>query len=777
MKPSDRNPSEPISVTLEVDRGPVEGQARVRSQDFGRHRNASSYEMIPVEEHQLRDYLRIIEKRKGIVALVFFGVLAITFLYTFTRVPIYRAEALLEYGKDGSSSINNIGEGIAQSLGHSDNETFATQAGILKSRSLAEALLNKLNLENSPEFASNPGVVQATIDKAVRWFDEIVNGPSEPVHPSQEKERLVKEIADRFKVKRENQSRLIRLTCDAKDPELAETMLKTYVDLYMEQNLAKRRMVNRDAGTWLKSELTNAEEKLVASMKNLVQFTNDHGIVSLDEGSNHVITFFNKAAEGLVKTKEQRVQLEAFQKEGINDLTVLPAEAKPDDFRALKEKLSILESEHNNMREIYSDDYPKLVLHRKQIAFLKEKVAEHEKRLVASALETAKTQEMLQEEAFEKAKQEAMANNSLGVQSAVLKKEVETNGEIYKLLLQKSKELELNTQVIGNNINVVDRPIAPLRPVKPEKGLYLLIGSILGLAGGIMVAFALEQLDNSVHSTDDIERKLSLPTLGVVPDVQKLRRQHHLNGKRMGFEFLAHDAPKSPVSEAIKNIKTSIFLSLPARTIRTLVIASSGPREGKTFVSVSIASVLCSQEKKVLIIDTDLRRPRIGKVFGHSDKIPGLTTLLTRDDVKLQKVLHKAKVPGLYYMTSGPLPPNPVALLESERMDRLIDRLTEIFDMVILDTPPLVGFSDTRILAAKADAVILVIKEAYLPVEFIHQAKSMVMASGKATLLGAVLNMANGSSSYYGAKYTRYYRYYDYSETNGNRITNLIRKS
>jgi succinoglycan biosynthesis transport protein ExoP len=773
MNPGDRRPNEPI--TIELDHTAVEGQARVRPELSNNYRNAGSYEYGPVQELRLRDYLGIIEKRKGMVALVFFVILGLTAAYTFSCVPIYRAEAVLEVGKDSSSSINDLGQAISQSLGGSDNETFATQTGILKSRFMAEALLDRLDLGNSTEFRQSPGMVRSLVGKSVSWFEEIAHGKAEPASPSQMRERLIKEIASRVTVKRENQSRLIRVTFDAKDPKLATTMLDAYVGIYMDQNLAKRRMVSRDAASWLKSELTKAEGKYVKSMNNLVQFTNEHGMVSLDDASNHILTFFNKAAEGLVKSKEQRVQLQAFQNEGIKDLAVLPPEAKADELKVLKEKLAMLESEHNSLREIYNDDYPKLVLLRKQITFLKEKLADSEKNIISAALETAKTQEVLQQQAFEKAKGEAMASNSLGVQFAVLKRETETNNDIYKLLLQKSKELELSTQIIGNNIIVVDRPTAQLRPVKPKKALYLLIGCVLGLTGGILVAFALEQIDNSVHSTDDLEKKLGLPALGVVPDVLKLRRQHHLNGKRGGLEFLAYDAPKSPVSEAIKNIKTSIFLSAPARSIRTLVISSSGPREGKTFTSVSIASVLCSEDKKVLIIDADLRRPRLGKVFGHSDKIPGLTTLLTRDDVKLQKVLHKAKVPGLYYITSGPLPPNPVALLESERMDRLTNKLAEIFDLVIFDSPPVVGFSDARILAANSDAAILVVKEAYLPVEFIQQAKTMVMSSGRTKLLGAVLNMANGSSSYYGAKYTRYYRYYDYSEKNGNRFKNLLK--
>ncbi|HMK35060.1 MAG TPA: Wzz/FepE/Etk N-terminal domain-containing protein, partial [Desulfomonilaceae bacterium] len=431
MKSGDRHPKDTITLNLEVDPAAVEGRARIRSEDSRPYGNGS-YEFVPTQELRLKDYLRIIEKRKGIVSLIFVVVLGLAALYAFTSIPVYRAEAVLEFGKDSTSSINNVGEVIAQSLGSSDLETFATQAGILKSKFLAEALIDRLNLMESPEFSRPPGFLASLVDRATTWAKEAVLGQTTEVQPHQKKEKLIKDIVDRVTVKRENQSRLIRLMFDSKDPEMAKIMLQNYIDLYMGQNLAKRRMVSKDAGIWLRSELTKAEDKLVNSMKDLVQFTNDHGIVSLDEGSNHVITFFNKAAEGLVKSKEQRVQLEAFQKDGIKDWTVLPSEAKPDDLKTLKEKVGVLESEYNNMKEIYADDYPKLVLLRKQIAFLKEKLTEYETRLVSSVLETARTQEVLQQEAFEKAKQEAMDNNSLGVQSSVLKKEVETNGDIYK---------------------------------------------------------------------------------------------------------------------------------------------------------------------------------------------------------------------------------------------------------------------------------------------------------------------------------------------------------
>jgi capsular exopolysaccharide synthesis family protein len=179
---------------------------------------------------------------------------------------------------------------------------------------------------------------------------------------------------------------------------------------------------------------------------------------------------------------------------------------------------------------------------------------------------------------------------------------------------------------------------------------------------------------------------------------------------------------------------------------------------------VSLASVLAAPNKRVLLIDADLRKPRVGKIFSQNDNVPGLTTLLTRDDVKLQKALHRSKVPGFYYMTAGPLPPNPAGLLESERMEELTSKLKQVFDLVIFDSPPIVGFSDSRILARNSDAVVLVVKESYIPADVVRQAKLMI-TSANAPLLGVVLNMAKATSSFYGLRYSRYYKYYDYYST------------
>lgn len=758
MESRNRPSDKPITVTVARDNAPVDYHPRMPSgSQVPRGVGYQDYDEEP--EKTLKDYIRVIFKRKRAIAIVFLAVVALTAAYTYTRVPVYRATATLEFDKESTNSINNIGESLAPNW--TQAEFFATQSGILKSRFLAEGLQDKMALENSPEF--KPGDPSAA-SRMTNWVLSLFSPPPKPLNLTDRAKRdaLAKAIIDRVSVKRESNSRLLNLSMDAKDPEFAKQMLESYIQIYLDQNLRKRRVVSQEAVSWLRAEQSRAEDKLVKSMGALVNFTNDHGMVSLEDASNHILRFFNSTAEGLVKSKEHRVQLEALQKEGMQGLVALPSDFKPTDLQSLKEKLSLLEAEYMQMREIYSDDYPKMIMLKKQVGFLKNKLAEMEKTAVTAALETAKSQESLQQAAFEKARQDAMNNNSLGVQYAVLKKEVETNQEIYKILLQKSKEMELNVQIIGNNISVIDPPSTPVSSFKPNKMLNLLVGCFLGLLGGIMAAFVLEQVDNSIHTTEDIEKNLNLPSLGAVPDIQKFRRLHGLNGSSSGYEFLAHTSPKAPVSEAIKNIKTSIFLSVPATSISTLVVSSAVPREGKTFISVSIASVLCSNSKKVLIVDADLRRPRVGQVFGQPDNIPGLTTFLTQDDAKIQTILHKSKVPGLYYVAAGPLPPNPVALLESERMLEFVNKCSRVFDFVLFDSPPIAGFSDARILSNKVDGVILVVREGAVPIEVVRQSKAMI-TSANGRILGVVLNMANGSSSsYYGGSYGGYGYYGHY---------------
>jgi capsular exopolysaccharide synthesis family protein len=271
-------------------------------------------------------------------------------------------------------------------------------------------------------------------------------------------------------------------------------------------------------------------------------------------------------------------------------------------------------------------------------------------------------------------------------------------------------------------------------------------------------------MDNKIRTAEDVEKKLNLPSLGLVPDIKKLNIKLSVNGNGRRYEFLPYYAPNSRASDSIGNVATSIFLSAPLDTMSTLVVSSSVPGEGKTYLAVSISTAMSSGDRKVLVIDTDLRKPAIAKVFGERDGVVGLTSLLSRNDLQLSDVVRSSPVPGLYYLPAGPRPSNPAGVLRSRRMVDLVNHLKTKFNLLVFDTPPIVGFPDVPILSEYCDALILISKEGHVPVQLIRHAADSV-SMGRCHLLGVVLNMADVALSHYGGyRYSDYYKYYHYDK-------------
>lgn len=723
------------------------------------------FELDEEPEKGLTDYLRILFRRKWAIVIVFFLGVLVAWAYAKNLTPVYRSSATIEIGPEGQQGVKSLGDLFMH--GWMQSETYTTQIEVLRSRSMAAAVAERIDESKIPGFSS--GERKGALSRLKGLVRAVSAHPapqeSASADPGSRKEALAGQLLGGFSVTRQGDSRLLRLDLEASNPVVAKDFLTTYIDVFIASSLNKRRKASADAGIWLKAELDRAERKLVESLSALVKFSNEHGLVTMSDGSHQALRFFNSAAEGLLKSKEQTVELETLLKEsGSSGISALPSDIKSLDGQRLRDRLSKLESEYADLREIYSDSYPKVVLLQKQIEQTRERVGDAEKNSVTAALDAAKKQEMMKQQVFDTARKEAMNVNEVGIQYAVLKKEIETNEQVYKLLLQKSKEQEVNTQIIANNLVVVDPPTLPGGPIKPNKNRILMVGAVIGLLGGILVALVLEQIDDKLHGTEEIERTLGLASLGSVPDVKKVRELGGKGDTDGRYEFLAHDVPKSLVSEAVKNIKTSLLLSLPAASSHTILFTSALPGEGKTFVAVSVATALSSKDKRVAVVDSDLRRPRMAEVFGESSGPPGLTTLLTRSDVRLAKVIHRSRVPGLYYICAGPPPPNPVGLLESDRMVQVINQLREIFDVVIFDSPPIIGFTDARILSAHVDAVVIVARQSFVPIPALREARNLVALS-RGSVMGVVLNMVSGSAlSYGGHRYYSYQKYYrDYS--------------
>ena len=331
---------------------------------------------------------------------------------------------------------------------------------------------------------------------------------------------------------------------------------------------------------------------------------------------------------------------------------------------------------------------------------------------------------------------------------------METNEEFHKIILKEYKENDIKARTINNNVRIIDPPSKPHKPRWPKKRLFLLIGSLIGLVGGITAAFVVERLDNTIQTPDEIERDFKVRRLAIVPDLNALGKMHGNAVNANRYEFLAHERPKSPMSDAIRNIQTSIFLSNASHPVHCMVVSSPNPSQGKTLISISMATVLCSSEKKVVVVDADMRKPRVHTVFGLRQPGPGLSTLLASNGGKVTNAVHTHSLKGLFYITAGPAVSDHLPLLQSDQMKRLVHQLRQTFDYVIFDSPPILGFSDARILCTYADGLIMIVKQGHVGRDDLREAISATSSINGCGMLGVVLNKAHGPGAYgYGYRY------------------------
>ncbi len=548
-------------------------------------------------------------------------------------------------------------------------------------------------------------------------------------------------------------------------------MLRKHVDHFLSQNLAKRRRVQTEAAEWATKEMASAEKRVIESLANLVSFTTHHGVVSVDESTNHVLTFFQKAAENVVKSTENRVQVEVLDREG-NARAAAATGMKSPDLEQTSGKLALMESEYDHMKEIYSENAPKLVLLRRQIEFLRKRISEEQKKTVSAVLQTAKQQEKLSQDAFELAKKNALDNNSLSVQYAVLKKEAETNEAIYKTLLQKTKELQIGTQIIGNNIVEIASPSMPASAVKPRVSMNLAIGCFLGLIAGVLAAFAQEHLDRSVHDSRDLGQ-VHLANLGMVPNWEQLPKV--LNTKYRDStpkDLIAWHEAKSPLTEAFSLIKTTLFLTYSSEQYRVIMLTSAVPDEGKTTCTISLASSLAKSGKRVLVVDADMRKRGLSNILKATANRAGLSTVLAsqKSNSSYNDIIVKTHVKGLYLLPTGPVPEDAADLLESPRMSILMESLRSEFEFILIDSPPVTGLADSRILASHADGIVFVVKQGHASRDMIRSAVAALASPRCGRILGTIFNQVEVSSLSrfgYGYAANSYYTSYGYKDYYG----------
>lgn len=719
------------------------------------------------EESPIHRYLEVVLRRKKIIIAFFAIVLISTLISTLMTVPEYRATAKLEISLENPKVVNF--DQVVE-LETKSEEFYETQYLLLKSKSLGKLVVEKLNLAERQELEaknSKPNIVSRAISSVKSLIRSTIGGikkmvvkPSDTGPSSADaaiaevskQDRLINSFIGGLEIAPIGNSRLVEVSYVSNDRKFAADAVNTLADTFIEWILNRKLDATKQGRDFLKKQIEQAQSNLEQSEEKLNEFAKSNDIVSLDEKMNITYHTFSELNDALAKAETARLEKESLYKHVQDgDIDALPMVLSDPYILGLKGELAKANSEYSQLSATFKSGYPKVKELGARVSELQRKINEAETSVASSIksdYEAALKKEETLRESYQKQKTLASALNDKSIQYNILKREVESNETIYNTLLQRLKETEVSSAIKASNIQIVDYAQIPVIPFKPNVTLNLLFACIIGLGGGVLLAFFLEFFDNTVKTSEEVRDKLRLPVLGGVFESDPTDSL----GSPVEKSFLLD--PRSHIAESFRTIRTSLLLSTPGKPPRTILITSCFPAEGKTTVSINLASSFAQAGSKVLLLEADLRRPRIGTVLGNNGN--GLSSYLTGNS-NLNEVISQGEIPNLYVLPVGPIPINPAELLGSNRMRDLIQTLSEEYDYVIVDGPPALGFVDSHIISSLVDGVAVVVRAGKTPKNSIRELIDRLW-SLKANFLGVIVNgIELNQNSYYYKSYNYYY--------------------
>ncbi|HEX4642458.1 MAG TPA: polysaccharide biosynthesis tyrosine autokinase [Candidatus Acidoferrales bacterium] len=715
---------------------------------------------------------RVIRKRRWTVATAFVVLFVTVLAGSLYEQPVYRAKALIEIDKE-SPSVANPQEMFL--LDEVSDAYLETQYKVLASDDLAERVIRQLGLDRRAEF----------LPPAHAWPRSPSKSPFvPPPHDAAAapdlsvRETVLTRFESRLDIRPIRRSRAVELRFDSADPELAARAVNAVAENYIQKNLEARWAAAQKASEWLSVQLKDLKAKLEKSEDDLQEYAAGNGLLYLVTGKGDEESIVNQSVreiqEELTRAEADRMQKESmFRLVRSGDYRSLPGVFDDRMLQDLTIRLADLRRQHAQLSATFTENYPKVKETQSQIVEIQESL-ERERWRAAQKISNdyfaALRREKLARQAF--AARQAQANQvaEKSVQYGMLSREVDTNKSLYEGLLQRLKEASVSAGLNAGNIRVVDPGTIPYQPIAPNYPLNLGLASFLGLGLGMSVAFLKEHLDQTIRHGDDVFHFLGVPVLGFIPTFRALHRTKGNGTIRADRELISsladhknvtggallENSPSaqlsvhkgSAFSEAFRELRTSVILSASARSANSILVTSAYPGEGKTTVAVHLAFSLAQLGQPVLLVDADMRRPRIQSYFPQGGS--QLSAYLQGQGA-WQQMVSPTSISRLYVLHGGPVPENPSELLSSDRMRALIQEAMATYRFVILDSPPLLSRADSRILGSLVGATILVVKGGDTPRQVVQYAESQARAVG-ANLIGVVLNNLSASlndCSYY----------------------------
>jgi polysaccharide biosynthesis transport protein len=744
--------------------------------------DAAGYSVMESEDERahLRDYVKAVRKRLWMVVGLAVFVTALTTVMMLRRHNVYEATGRVQVDLEAVNPLLSSSKNSSVFVGSPVNDPayFNTQLQILASPGLLRRAVKALDLENNSVFIAKMnrrplwknlerlvGLGGASLDQAKRP-NEIPVAAFKGSEETEEAERLAPFVAalqrdlkiepvkeTRLQAK---ETRLIEISYTTGDPRLAARVVNAIGDSFATANLDKKTRAGSASGGFLNQRIAELQSQIRDGEQELIAYGKSNQILSLDPTQNTVVDRLVGLNKQLLEAENERKLAEAsYRAAQVPGAAAALARENAKNVDDAEQKLTELQQRRAHLLVETTEEWPEVKEVDQQIATLQPRIREMQSRAAAVVITNLKTRfdQSLAREAslrtsFNQQRGETLTQNEAAINYHIIQQEIETNKNLLDGLLQRSKENDVALAGTPNNIAVVDYAIAPQQPAGPQRLLTIMVAFVFAVAFGLCLAVFLEYLDNTVRSAADVERMLGLPALAIIPSVGGFARRRFFRGRsKTGLEgvlsrpaLLVNNEPRSTIAEAYKQLRTSILLSTAGRAPKTLLVTSAKPAEGKTTTAVNTAISLAQTGARVLVIDADLRRPMIHKIFEILN-VAGLSTMLSRtmSGSDMLALIEYQSDSGLHVLTSGPIPPNPAELLGSAQMRSLLQTLALNFDHIVIDSPPITNVTDGVLLATLVDGVVLVVHGGQATRELVRRTRGLLRGVG-ARIFGVVLN-------------------------------------